>query len=419
MFRIDGNFIASALAACVLALGTQPSYAQHGPSLPGGGYQGVYPDDGCLTQCAEPGGDFNRPVRVALADGGRYEFVVIGPEGQSDAVRDAVGLVGGSIIRSNSLSELGQISQVATFPNFDAYQSARADLAALAPQSGLGPHHLYRFAQSRRSPRVYAPSLIGDAEPGHCRISQSITIGMIDGPVNTDHPALSGVDVVYESVVDSRRQPNADHGTAVAALLVGEDGSGALSGFARGARLYAVSVFSRDDAGEGASVERIAMAIDRMINRGVRLINLSIAGPENPALEAVLRAAAQRGVVMIAASGNDRRAQVAWPAASQDVIAVTAVDARRRRFRMANTGAQVEFSAPGVDVYAARANGAGYVTGTSFATPIVTALAARQMARGVTSTDAIRSRLRDGVETLGPGARNTDFGWGLVKAGGC
>ena len=138
------------------------------------------------------------------------------------------------------------------------------------------------------------------------------------------------------------------HGTAVAALMVGEDASGALAGFARGARLFAISVFAERDDEEQASVDRIAMAIDRLVGHGVQLINMSLAGPENAALGRAVSAAAGRGVVLVAASGNERRSHVAWPAAAPEVIAVTAVDAARRRFRLANTGVEIEFAAPGV-----------------------------------------------------------------------
>ncbi|MCB1395458.1 MAG: S8 family serine peptidase [Rhodobacteraceae bacterium] len=397
-----------ALAPMAMAQSEYDPYEPTNPHDEGGGRDSVI-------------GSENRPARVRQISGGRYEYVVIGPAAEAVAAAAAITDAGGTITRSNDLGGLGQRSQIATFPGAAAYEAALAAIARLAPQSSLGPQHLYNFAQAfgGRAPRLYAPALIGDAAPGRCHLARPITIGMIDGPINTDHPALRGVDVTYETVVPRGRVPAADHGTGVAALLVGEDESGALAGFARGARLYAVSVFSSSDLGEEASVELIAEALDRLVRGGVRLINMSIAGPENAALARAITAAAQHGAVLVAASGNNRRAEVAWPAAAPEVIAVTAVDAARRRFYLANTGAQLEFAAPGVDVYAARGNGGGYVSGTSFAAPIVTALAARQMAAGAGSTEAIRARLRATVEALGPGQRNTDFGWGLVQAHGC
>ncbi|WP_417600729.1 S8 family serine peptidase [Pararhodobacter oceanensis] len=396
----------------------------YGPGGYGEGDYGQYPGTPSYMEadCAGCGeiSDAPRPSgRVLRGAGALYEHIVVGPQGQADAVRQAIEEVGGAVVRTRALAALSQVSQIATFPNRAAFERAQALIAERAPDSALALHHLYYFAQSGRAPRLYAPGLIGDPAPGHCRLPRAVSIGMIDGPVNLEHPALQGASVTYETVVEGHRVPSANHGTAVAALLVGEDASGALAGFARGARLHAVSVFGNSDAGEEASVERIVLALDRLAGRGVRLINMSISGPENPAMAQALAAVAGRGVVLVASSGNDRRPLVAWPAASEHVIAVTAIDAARRRFFRANTGAEIEFAAPGVDVYAARARGGGYVSGTSFATPIVTAIAARHMARGAGSAQAVRARLRAAVETLGAGQRNTEFGWGLVHAGGC
>ena len=403
------------IGCLVLALGLPDAgFAQYDPSNPiGGGYSGSHEHDTSGPTSADP-----PTQRVQTASGGNYEYVVVGPQGESEAVRRAIQEAGGTVLRSTTLGALGDLTIFSTFSNRAAYERALELIAQYAPDSSLAPQHLYGFAADR-SPRLYAPNLIGDAAPGRCRLSAQVTIGMIDGPVNPAHPALQGANVTYETLVPGTLVPSADHGTAVAALLVGEDETGALAGFARGARLYAISVFSERNEREGASVERVAEAIDRLVAQGVKLINLSLAGPENAALARAVSAAAARGAVMIAASGNDRRPHVAWPAAAPEVIAVTAVDAARRRFFLANTGAELEFAAPGVDIYAARERGAGYMSGTSFAAPIVTALAARQMAHGARSTEAIRQALRRGAESLGPGQRNTDFGWGLVRANGC
>lgn len=391
------------------------------PGSPGGGGYYDLSETGCYgSYCSREIAPSQPNLgRILTTVGGRHEFIVIGPNSEAEAVRAIIEDVGGAIVRTNTLDALGQVSQIATFPSQAARDRAMAEIERLTPNSSLSGHHIYGFAQSARTPRLYAPALIGDAGAGRCRLSRPVRVGMVDGPVNVDHPSLAGANITVESVVSSNRMPSANHGTAVAALIVGQDDAGVLSGFAQGARLFAVSAFAQRDTGEEAGVEQIAEAIDRLVGRGVDVINLSIAGPQNLALGRAVTAAAERGVVMVAASGNNQRPNVAWPAAAPEVIAVTAIDAARRRFRRANTGTQVEFAAPGVDVYTARANGAGYMTGTSFAAPIVTALAARHIAQGAGNMDAVRTRLRSGVETLGAGQRNTEFGWGLVQSGGC
>lgn len=408
-------FVASAASAQSWPDGPSfPSYPT-GPSYP---YDPEYGhEDG-----EAPVSGLSRPVRVQVTEGGRFEWVAIGPAGQSEAVRAAIEAEGGQIIRTQTLGALGQVSQISVFPSEARRRAAEEAIARLAADTSLSWNHLFGFAQAQngaRAPRLYAPTLIGDEAPGRCHLGRPVHIGMIDGPVNTEHPALRGVNVTFETLVSRGRVPEADHGTAVAVLMVGEDSTGALAGFARGARLHAVSVFAQGEETEEASVDRIATAIDRLVANGVQVINMSIAGPQNPALGRAVSAAAGRGVVLVGASGNDQRPVVAWPAAAPEVIAVTAVDAQRRRFRMANTGPEVEFSAPGVDIYAARARGAGYVSGTSFAAPIVTALVARRIAQGGASAATVRAALRGSVQALGEGARNTDFGYGLVRASGC
>jgi len=355
---------------------------------------------------------------VVRGPGAVIENALVGPAGEAGIAAAIVAEVGGQVLRRDDLPALGQYSLIAAFPSEAARSRAIAALAARAPGTGLSLNWVYTFAQAA-TPRIYAPGLIGDTAPGLCRLARPVRIGMIDGPVNTDHPVLRGARVRHVPLVTRGRLPRADHGTGVAALMVGEDATGVMSGFARGADLVAVSVFWLSEQGEETSVELIVQGLDRLVAERVQVINMSFAGPDSAALRRALQAVAARGVVMVGAAGNQRALQVAHPAAAPEVIAVTAIDAARRRFRLANIGAETEFSAPGVDVYAARERGGGYVSGTSFAAPIVSALIAREIARGTEGAGGLRARLRAGVQPLGAGGRNAEFGWGLVRAGGC
>lgn len=434
-----------ALLATVLMLGAAAACAQSGnwPGIPGGGSwgeDGSYTGDGQgrgrnrdradetgdngrhetpLARCEDCGQGIEpiraqpRPVR---ARGGLAENILVGPESQRGPVLALIAEFGGRALRERSLPALGQFTVVATFARQERRAAFAAALSQRLPETGLSVHWTYRFAQA--APRIYAPTLIGDPAPGRCQLTRPIRIGMIDGPVNTDHPALRGASVRHESLV-AGRLPRADHGTAIAVLLVGEDPSGILAGFARGAELRAVSIFSRGSDGPETSGELLAQAIDRLVGQGVQIINMSITGPDSNALRRALAAAAQRGVVMVGAAGNDQARQIGFPASADQVVAVTAVDAARRRFRLANIGEENEFAAPGVDIYAARARGAGYVSGTSFAAPIVTALMAREMARGTRGDAALRAALRNGAEALGGVRRSAEFGWGLARATRC
>jgi len=72
-----------------------------------------------------------------------------------------------------------------------------------------------------------------------------------------------------------------------------------------------------------------------------------------------------------------------------------------------------------VDVFVAKGrSGTGYVSGTSFSAPIVTALAARS-GQGLGSANRLRARLKAQAQDLGKAGFDGTFGWGLVRGSGC
>lgn len=357
--------------------------------------------------------DRNRAPSVVLLRNGRPEFMTVGPAAQAAQAAEALRARGARVIRTRSYPALGRYAVFFDLRGMPLAQ-ARAILLRAAPDTRMDSHVLYRLSQGK--PRLYAASMI-DAPAGGC-VLKGMRVGLIDGAVDPSHAALSGVRVLTHSVLTGRGT-NPNHGTAVAALIAGRDPSGALNGFASGAEIHAVTAFGYARGGPAADVERIGAALDWLLSRDVRLINMSFAGPENAALADVLAAAHRRGAVMIAAAGNDGLDVAAYPAGADTVIAVTAVDAAGRRYVNANTGAHIEFAAPGVDLYVASRGGGTYATGTSYAAPIVTALAARLMAAGAGDVEAVRARLRRGASDLGVPGRDTHFGWGLAHADGC
>src|SRR6056297_220717 len=374
----------------------------------GGGRDG---DDG--------GGDREDSRAIISADivrtATRPEYILVVPPAQAQAAVDALSASGAQSLRQRSLAALGRQAVVFLLPDQLDLQDAQALVADAAPDAVIDLHHIYRFAQG--APRIYAPDLIGDPGPGRCAAPRSVAIGLIDGPVDSGHAALASATVVVESVLGSGlRHAEVAHGTAIAALIVGRDGSGSLSGFAQGARLHAVTAFRREGGGNVTDVEYLGAALDRLLARGVRLINMSFAGPQNRAFAELLSAAAARGAVMVAAAGNDSTSRPVYPAAHPSVIAVTAVDARLRRYGSANTGGHIEFSAPGVDLYVAARRGGHYDSGTSYAAAIVTALIARM---GGVSSQTARRLLVGTAQDLGAAGRDGEFGWGLVQGPSC
>jgi len=193
-------------------------------------------------------------------------------------------------------------------------------------------------------------------------------VGMIDGGV-ASHPSLAGASIEQNGFAGSP-QPTG-HGTAVASLLVGSQGT--FRGAATGARLYVADVYGGSRAAGSAST--IFKALGWLTGHRPQVINISLVGPSNKLVQRAIQAVQMRGIQVVAAVGNDGpAAPPQYPASYPGVVAVTAVDAGGRALPEAGKAAHLDFAAPGADM-AAALPGKGYakVRGTSFAAPLASA----------------------------------------------
>lgn len=232
-------------------------------------------------------------------------------------------------------------------------------------------------------------------------------VGLIDTGVDARHPALAGVRIRQRGFAGAER-PGA-HGTAVASLLAGR--SGGFSGATPGTALFVADIYGGSQA--GGSSTGVAQALAWMVQSDVPVVNVSLVGPRNALVEAAVRRAGARGVLIVAAAGNDGPAAAPlYPASYPDVIGVTAVNARGRVLPESARGAQVDFAAPGADM-AAAGPGQGYVSvrGASFAAPLVAGLLVQRGRRG-DALQALTAEARD----MGDRGRDPVYGQGLVAA---
>jgi subtilisin family serine protease len=248
---------------------------------------------------------------------------------------------------------------------------------------------------------------------------QGIRIGMVDTPVDTGHEALQGQSVVARSFIRPYREPApAEHGTAIATMLVGRPGDQGWGGLLPRAELFAGNIFAITDSGaEAADLVALVKALDWLAEEKVHVVNMSIAGADNRLLRFAINQAAARSMVMIAAVGNWGRAdRPAYPAAYDQVIGVTAIDMQNRIYAYANRGSYVAFAAPGVNIWTAVPGGGRYQSGTSFAVPYLTSLVATEIASGSSISPAFLKELfsRQAADLGAPG-KDDIFGWGLVR----
>jgi len=346
--------------------------------------------------------------------------------GLSSAELDQLSASGFEVLEQDAMVALDAEVVKLRIPSGLTLEAALQQAATLAPQAVIAFNHYFRPEQRVDQPcfttDCLARTTVGwPAAPdwrGSC--SGGVRIGLVDTAINPDHSAFAGSKIEIIRLGD-RKLPESgkQHGTAVAALLVGSATS-RTPGLVPGAALIAVDSFYRakrqDDRTDTYSLVR---ALDLLAGREVHVINLSLAGPANPLLEQAVTKVAERGIVMVAAAGNDGpNAEPVYPAAYENVVAVTAIDRRKRPYRRAGRGEHIDFAAPGVAVWtAASVSGARPKTGTSFAAPFVTAAAAlMKAANPELSPNRIREVLTRAAEDLGEPGKDPVFGWGLLNA---
>jgi subtilisin len=235
---------------------------------------------------------------------------------------------------------------------------------------------------------------------------RGVTVGVIDSGVATNHAGLvvqGGQNTVPgEKPADFGDNGTEGHGTHVAGIIAsrGTPPKG-IRGVAPGVALRSYRVFPQ--GGNNASNYAIAKAIDACVADKCDLINMSLGGGNPDTLtEEALTAAHDAGVVIFAATGNDDRQPVSFPAAFSMCQAVSAMgrkgtfpagsepdgsiaspygkDKKNFLASFSNVGSATDLTGPGVGVISTVPAGFGVMSGTSMATPAETGAAARLLA---------------------------------------
>ena len=289
-----------------------------------------------------------RPVR-------RGVLVVVDPEPVSLQLAARAGF---RILASDRNPQLGiQIVQLAV-PRRLSTRAGLELVQRVAPRLQADYDHVFEPAGGSLLP--LAGALASSAGQANGR-----AMGMIDGGV-ASHPSLSGAAIEQNGFAGSP-QPTG-HGTAVASLLVGNQGP--FHGAATGAQLYVADVYGGNSAAGSATM--IIKALGWLVGHRPSVINISLVGPPNKAVARAIEIVRSKGIQVVAAVGNDGpAAPPQYPASYPGVIAVTGVDARGRALPEAGRAKHLDFAAPGADMAAALpGQGYGRVRGTSFAAPL-------------------------------------------------
>jgi hypothetical protein len=265
-------------------------------------------------------------------------------------------------------------------------------------------------------PAQYALAKLRLTEAHRLATGDQVLVAVIDSGIDLGHPELQGVVAgSYDAL--GRAEPPHVHGTAIAGAI---SAHARLMGAAPAARLLAIRAFgsSGNDTAE-AITSAILKGIEYAVTQNARVINMSFAGPADPAMSRFLADADKRGVVLIAASGNlGPKSAPQYPAADPNVIAVSATDANDKMFKASTIGRHIALTAPGVDILLPAPN-ADYQlsSGTSFSAAYVSGVAALVLQRApALKPNAVRAVLQETAKDLGPRGKDRQYGAGLVDA---
>ena len=293
---------------------------------------------------------------------------------------------------------------------------AVVELERLQPDASVGVNHKYELNMGDTTitpvSQSYADHLIEWPETG---CEAELPIGIIDGGVSEAILSRHTGQLTHRSFIAQSPSPAAiEHGSAITSILM--DPSRLHQG-----QYYVASVVSQDAQGQDFSgIVPMLKALDWMVQSDVKVLNISLAGPNNSTLEKAIKRATNKGMIIVAAVGNDGAdAGPRFPAAFENVIAATAVNKNGEIYENAVTGSHVDFSAPGVRIYVPYGDTGKFVSGTSIAAPFVTAMIASHANQSDNpSVSEISQALAEKSVDLGENGKDPVYGVGLIKANG-
>ena len=265
---------------------------------------------------------------------------------------------------------------------------------------------------------LYRAGLTGDG----------VKVAFVDSGINAAHEdldadRLSGVNFHSDGLAYD--QDSYGHGTFAAGILAAQTDNGrGLAGMAPQVQIRAYRAFST----KTTTLSCVASAIDQAVADGCQILNLSLGlTSDSTTLRNAVSRAVDAGVIVVAAVGNSGTATSQYPAAYEGVIGVGSVGLSDGKFVVSSFSQRNEtvfVTAPGQGIA-----GLGYLSadsyrldltaasnqGTSYAAPVITALAALALDYDEDITaDGVRYLLRTTALDKGAVGYDTDYGYGVV-----
>jgi thermitase len=260
--------------------------------------------------------------------------------------------------------------------------------------------------------------------------NSSVLVAVVDTGIDYTHPDLAAnyVTLGYDwANNDTDPKDDFGHGTHCAGIIAAVlNNSVGIAGLAQ-VRIMAEKVL--DSWGSGYW-DWVASGIAHAADMGANIISMSFGGySDSELVHEAVKYAYDKGVLLIAAAGNDNTNTKSYPAAYDEVVAVAATDQYDNEAWFSNWGDWIELAAPGVSIYSTMptyhvtlndwgyAMNYDYLSGTSMACPHVAGVAALVWSRYQSKTrDWVRQWLRYTADDLGDPGFDVYYGYGRIDA---
>ena len=238
--------------------------------------------------------------------------------------------------------------------------------------------------------------------------SASVAVAILDTGVDLSHPDLQGKVVASVNFSDSSTVNDLNgHGTHLAGIVgAATNNSQGVAGLGYNTTVMNVKVMG--DNGTGG-YSWVAQGVVWAADHGAKVINMSL-GAEfgSSTLEDAINYAWGKGVVVVAAAGNNASSTPFYPAAYPNVIAVASTDYNDHLVSSSDYGDWVDVAAPGASIWSTLPNDRyDSRSGTSMASPHVAGLAGLVFTQVVDSNadgrlnDEVRSCIEQNADNIG------------------
>lgn len=242
---------------------------------------------------------------------------------------------------------------------------------------------------------------------------KGIRIALLDTGVSS-HDTLESSSISKIGLIEDAGSDDSEyhgHGTAIASLIVGQEGLG----IAPSAELISIQVMDSNGIGDSFT---LAEGIVKAVESGASIISMSLGSyGYSSDLENAVNYAAANGVALVASAGNDGLNATPYPARFENVIGVAAIDADGQRADFSNYSPSIDIAAPGVDVLAAWGEKQWIrFSGTSAAVPYVAGGIAATMSQDskLSPLEAAATVLTYSDDTAAPG-KDVETGAGSLN----